>query len=53
MKEKIWYLGKELKFNREVETIDEAQAFIDYFKSRNKLSACLHENGKHQVYAEF
>ena len=52
MKNSIWYCGVEVFFNSEVETIDEAQSFIDYFKKRGKQACCLHENGKHQLYVE-
>jgi hypothetical protein len=49
-KHSIKYFGYTLTFNREVDTIDEAQALIDYYRNMGGEAACLHENGKHQLY---
>lgn len=48
----IWYAGVLCKFEVEVETIDLAQYWIDYYKRLGYKSCSLHENGKHQIYVE-
>jgi hypothetical protein len=49
-KNSIEYLGRVLMFNRELDSEDEAQTLIDYYRSLGGEAACLHEHGKHQLY---
>jgi len=47
----IWYFSQELELRREVETIDEAQALIDYERGQGRTACATHYNGQHQIYA--
>jgi len=47
----IMYFSQELEFKKEVETIDEAQALLDYEKRQGRTACATHYNGKHQVYS--
>ncbi len=52
VKDTIDYAGKNLHLRHEVDTIDEAQSLLDGYRIRGLTAACLHQNGKHQLYAE-
>ena len=49
-RESIFFAGEELFFSEELETIDEAQAMLDYWRRRGFSAACTHYEGKHQLY---
>ena len=46
----IWYIGFKCYFEVEVNTIDEAQYWIDYYKNLGFKACALHERDKHQIY---
>jgi len=50
-KKTIWYFSQELEFRRESDTMDEAQALIDYEHGQGRMACATHYNGKHQVYS--
>ena len=47
----IMYCGLELEFRKEVKTIDEAQALIDYEQKQGRTACATHYNLKHQIYS--
>jgi hypothetical protein len=50
-KESIWYIGFECFFEVEVDDIDTAQYWLDYYNKKLDYPACaLHEGDKHQIY---
>jgi len=52
IKRTIWYAGSLCKFEVEVDTIDKAQYWIDYYNRLGFKCASLHERSKHQIYVE-
>jgi hypothetical protein len=46
------YAGAICLFAQECDTIDEAQAVLDYWRGRGRKACCLHMHDKHQVYLE-
>jgi hypothetical protein len=50
-KQKIQYAGYECFFELEVDDIDTAQYWLDYYNKKLGYVACaLHNNDKHQIY---
>ncbi len=49
---KIYFAGMELFFRVEADTIDEAQAFLDYYKGKGIVACSTHRNSKHQIYTD-
>lgn len=47
---KIYFTGTEVFFKVEIDTIDEAQAFLDYYKGKGIMACSTHRNSKHQIY---
>ena len=52
IEEKIWCLGKEVKFRVETDDMDDAQALLDLYRNRGKVACALHKRDKHQIYSE-
>jgi len=52
IKRTIWYAGSLCKFEVEVNTIDEAQYWINYYNGLGFKSCSLHERSLHQIYVE-
>jgi len=51
MKKEIMYLGVMHRLVAEVDSIDEAQALLDYERKQGRTAAATHENDKHQIYS--
>jgi len=50
IKKTMWYFGQELTFRKEADSIDEAQALLDYEHRQGRIAWWTHKNGKHQIY---
>lgn len=46
----IWYLGFKCYFELEVNDIDLAQYWLDYYRKLGFKSCALHEHDKHQIF---
>lgn len=52
IKQCFWYSGKLVVFRSQVNSVDTAQALLDYHRSQGRVACCTHHNDKHQVYSE-
>lgn len=50
MQDTIQTIAGTATFKNELNSIDVAQALIDWYKKHGKYAVCLHKNNKHQLY---
>lgn len=52
IKKNIRYWGKTLYFRQEVDSVDEADALLKWYRKEGNTAAATHKNGKHQIYSD-